>query len=430
MEKILSSAMAVEELNKAIEKRNSISSTIVEKKKLFDESDVEVREQILSDVERLEQEASEVDKNIEVLEETRNTLEQQEERMSLMGNVSTETVEARKSTVVEKKGNFADSKEYKNALERAYKTGDNTLLRSLLVTEPEDPDTHEIGYMPIPTVMQREIEVAWEEFGNLVERCNVVGIRGILAVPVELEATDAVWHDERSGRVDSEDITFGQLLLNPKFIKKVVELTDEVVLLCGDEFLRYIAREMTYRILLLLNRAIVARTDAAGKGVIGIVGNANAHSQAAELTFNTPNVAMATLRTWDNVCVVLNKATFFSNVLGMTDSTGHPIYQIMLDNTNRPRYYYAGLPVVFTDALKAYDVASDNEAYMIVGNFKGYKLNLPYGRQPSLTYDTITRADEDVEVVVGKLPAAGNITKMGFFEVFTKPAAASEGEGD
>ena len=76
MEKILSSAMAVEELNKAIEKRNSISSTIVEKKKLFDESDVEVREQILSDVERLEQEASEVDKNIEVLEETRNTLEQ------------------------------------------------------------------------------------------------------------------------------------------------------------------------------------------------------------------------------------------------------------------------------------------------------------------------------------------------------------------
>lgn len=428
MEKILSSAMAREELNKAIEKRNSISSTLVEKKKLFDENDVEVREQILSDVERLEQEAKEVDKNIEVLEETRNTLEQQEERMSLMGNVSTETVEARKSTVVEKKGNFADTKEYKSALEHAYKTGDVTQLRSLLVTEPVDAQQNP-GYMPIPTIMQREIEVAWEEFGNLVERCNVVGVRGILAVPVELEATDAVWHDERSGRVESEDITFGQLLLNPKFIKKVVELTDEVVLLCGDEFLRYIAREMTYRILLLLNRAIVARTDAAGKGVIGIVGNTNAHTQAAELTFNTPNVAMATLRTWDNVCVVLNKATFFSNVLGMTDSTGHPIYQIMLDNTNRPRYYYAGLPVVFTDALKAYDVASANEAYMIVGNFKGYKLNLPYGRQPSLTYDTITRADEDVEVVVGKLPAAGNITKMGFFEVFTKPAA-SENEGD
>lgn len=428
MEKILSSAMASDELNKAIEKRNSISSTIVEKKKLFDESDVEVREQILSDVERLEQEAKEVDKNIEVLEETRNTLEQQEERMSLMGNVSTETVEARKSTVVEQKGNFADTKEYKSALEHAYKTGDNTLLRSLLVT---DPAAHEQeGVMPIPTIMQREIEVAWEEFGNLVERCNVVGIRGILAVPVEVSATDAVWHDERSGRVESEDITFGQLLLNPKFIKKVVELTDEVVLLCGDEFLRYIAREMTYRILLLLNRAIVARTDANGKGVIGIVGNANAHTQAAELTFNTPNVAMATLRTWDNICIVLNKATFFNNVLGMTDSTGRPIYQVMLDNTNKPRYFYAGLPVVFTDALKAYDAASENEAYMIVGNFKGYKLNLPYGRQPQLTYDTITRADEDVEVVVGKLPAAGNITKMGFFEVFTKAAASEGGKGD
>lgn len=419
--------MANDELSKAIEKRNAISESIVEKKKLFDESDVEIREQILSDVEKLEQEAKEVDKNIEVLEETRNTLEQQEERMSLMNNVSTDKVEARKN-VVEKKANFYDSVEYKSALERAYKTGDATQLRSLLVTQPYDETTQEYGYMPIPTVMQREIEVAWEEFANLVARCNVVGIRGILAVPVELEASDAVWHDEGDPAPESEDITFGQILLQPKFIKKIVELTDEVVLLCGDEFLRYIAREMTYRILLLLNRAIVSRTDAAGKGVIGIVGNANAHEEGAELTFNTPNVAMAQLRTWDNICVVLNKATFFNQVLGMTDSTGRPIYQVMLDNTNRPRYFYAGLPVEFTDALKAYDVAEEDDPYMIVGNFKGYKLNLPYGRQPQLIYDTVTRAGEDVEVVTGKLPAAGNITKMGYFVVFTK-AAADEDQG-
>lgn len=412
--------MAGEELSKAIEKRNSISQTIVEKKKLFDESEVEVREQILSDVEKLEQEARQMDKEIEVLEETRNTLENQEERMSLMNNVSTDKVEARK-TVVEKKANYYDSVEYKSALERAYKTGDATQLRGLLVTEPDS------GTMPIPTIMQREIEVAWEEFGNLVARCNVVGIRGILAVPVEVEADPAVWHDEGEDAPDSEDITFGQILLQPKFIKKIVELTDEVVLLCGDEFLRYIAREMTYRILLLLNQAIVARTDANGKGVIGIVGNANATTESAELSFNTPNVAMAELRTWDNVCVVLNKKTFFSQVLGMTDSTGRPIYQVMLDNTNRPRYFYAGLPVEFTDAVKDYDTADANDPYMIVGNFKGYKLNLPYGRQPQLIYDTITRAGEDVEVVTGKLPAAGNITKLGYFVVFTKPAEEQGG---
>ena len=413
--------MAAEELKKAIDKRNSISQEIIDKKNLFDESEVDVREQILSDVERLEQEARQMDKEIEVLEETRNTLENQEERMSLMNNVSTEKVDAR-NNVVEKKANFYDSVEYKSALERAYKTGDATQLRALLTTSPAE------GTMPIPTIMQREIEVAWEEFANLVARCNVVGIRGILAVPVEVSADDAVWHDEGDPAPESEDITFGQILLQPKFIKKIVELTDEVVLLCGDEFLRYIAREMTYRILLLLNRAIVVRTDVAGKGVIGIVGNANAHTESAELTFNTPNVAMAQLRTWDNICVVLNKATFFNQVLGMTDSTGRPIYQVMLDNTNRPRYFYAGLPVEFTDALKAYDVADDNDPFMIVGNFKGYKLNLPYGRQPALIYDTITRAGEDVEVVTGKLPAAGNITKMGYFVVFTK-AAAEEDQG-
>lgn len=417
MEKVLSSAMATEELNKAISKRNTISQSIVEKKKLFDESEIEVREQILSDVEKLEQEARQMDKDIEVLEETRNTLENQEERMSLMNNVSTEKVEARK-TVVEQKSNIADTKEYKSALEQMYKTGKDRQLRDAFagfLTSHEN--------LPIPTIMQREIEVAWEEYGNLVNLCDVVGIRGILAVTLELSADGAVWHDEGSGRIDAEEITFGQLLLNPKFIKKKVVLSDEVVLLTGDDFLRYIAREMVYRILLELNTAIVKRADEAGKGVIGITQSNLAKVVTAELGFNTPNVAMAELRTWDNIKVVMNSATFFNNVLGLTDSTGHPIYQIMTDLNGRPRYFYAGLPVVFSPALPAYDDAEDGDEYMIVGNFRGYKLNLPYGRQPALTYDTVTRADEDIEVIVGKLPAAGAVTKQGFFCVVKKGEA-------
>ena len=424
MEKMLSSMMANDELSKAIEKRNAISESIVEKKKLFDESDVEIREQILSDVEKLEQEAKEVDKNIEVLEETRNTLEQQEERMSLMGNVSTEAIEARKTVVEAKSNNIADTKEYKSALEQMYKTGNDRQLRDAFagfLTSQEN--------LPIPTVMQREIEVAWEEYGNLVNLCDVVGIRGILAVTLELTADGAVWHDEGSDAPDPEEITFGQLLLNPKFIKKLVVLSDEVVLLCGDDFLRYIAREMVYRILLELNKAIVNRTDVNGKGVIGIVGNTYAETVEDELDFNTPNVAMAELRTWDNIKVVMNSKTFFSNVLGLTDSTGHPIYQIMTDLNGRPRYFYAGLPVVFSPALPSYDEAEAEAAYMIVGNFRGYKLNLPYGRQPALIYDTITRAGEDMEVIVGKLPAAGNITKQGFLCTVTKPEAEEDQGG-
>ena len=402
--------MAKEELSKAIDKRNSISQSIIEKKQAFDEGDVETREQILSEVEKLEQEAKEMDKNIEVLEETRNTLEQQEERMSLASNVSTEKIEERKSFVVEEKSNVADSAEYKSALEQLYKKGEK---RAILTSQDN---------LPIPTVMQREIEVAWKEYGNLVNLCNVVSIRGILAVTLELTATGAVWHDEGAERPDEEVITFGQILLNPKFIKKWISLTDEVVLLTGDDFLRYIAREMTYRILLELNTAIINRTDNSGKGVIGIVGNANAVNVTDALDFNTPNVAMAELRTWDNIRAVMNPKTFFNNVLGLEDLQKRPIYQIMNDNDGRPRYYYAGLPVVFTDALKAYDQASAGEAYMVVGNFAGYKLNLPYGRNPELVYDTITQAREDVEIITGKLPAAGNIVKQGFFAVVKKAA--------
>lgn len=402
MEKILSSAMALEEQNKVIRKRNELADTIKEKRGQFDNADIEAREQILVDVEKLEKEIEEMDNEIKALEEVRENFDEQEQRMSLMGNVSTEKVEERKGFVVEEKSAFGESKEYKSALEHLYKTGEK---RAILTSQEN---------LPIPTVMQREIEVAWSEYGNLVSLCNVVSIRGILAVTLELEATGAVWHVEGEDAPSEETITFGQILINPMFIKKWISLSDEVILLTGDDFLRYIAREMTYRILLELNSAIVARTDANNKGVIGIVGNTNASNIVAPLDFNTPNVAMAQLRTWRNVHVVLNPQTFFENVLGMTDLQGRPIYQIMMDNTGRPRYYYAGLPVEFSDALPPYS-ADSASPYMIVGNFEGYKLNLPYGRVPSLLYDTITQAKEDIEVIVGKLPAGGNITKMGYF---------------
>lgn len=393
--------MAVEEMNKVIGKRNELAEQIKEKKNQFDNEEVEVREQILADVEGLEKEIREMDNQIKELEATKETFEEQEQRMSLMNNVSTEKVEERKAVEV-KSNNIADSRDYKEALEHFYKTGEK---RAILTTQAN---------VPIPTVMQREIEVAWKEYGDLVNLCDVVSIRGILAVTLELTATGAVWHAEGEERPTEESITFGQILLNPMFIKKWISLSDEVILLTGDDFLRYIAREMTYRILLELNSAIINRTDANNKGVIGIVGNTYATAVTALLDFNTPNVALAQLRTWRNIHVAMNPATFFNNVLGLTDLQGMPIYKVMQDNEGRPRYYYAGLPVVFTDALPAYD-ATSNAVYMVVGNFDGYKLNLPYGRTPDLLRDVITSAREDMEIFVGKLPAAGNVTKQGYF---------------
>lgn len=407
MEKILSSAMAQEEKEKRELRMNEIAEEIKNIKEKFDEADVDEREEILKNVEELNKEAEEMEKEINKLEEVKEQFDGQEERMSLMKNVETTKVEERKA-VVETSNNVADGVEYKSALEHMIKTGEK---RAILTSQDN---------LPIPTVMQREIEVAWQEYGNLVNLCNVVSIRGLLAVTLELTATGAIWHDEGTARPAEETITFGQLILNPKFIKKWISLSDEVMLLTGDDFLRYIAREMTYRILAELNKSIISRIDADGKGVIGIVGNAYAKEITQALTFNTPNAALAELRTWDNIRVVLNPQTFFNNVLGLKDTTGRPIYQIMNDNTGRPRYYYAGLPVEFSEALPAYDNAAASDAYMVVGNFAGYKLNLPYGRTPELIYDVLTQAPEDVEVITGKLPAAGNVVKQGFFTVVKK----------
>ena len=116
MEKIINSAMALEEQNKAIRKRNELADTIKEKRSQFDTADIEAREQILVDVENLEKEIEEMDNEIKALEEVRENFDEQEQRMSLMGNVSTEKVEEREGFVVEEKSAVGESKEYKSAL--------------------------------------------------------------------------------------------------------------------------------------------------------------------------------------------------------------------------------------------------------------------------------------------------------------------------
>lgn len=50
---ILSSAMADEQINKLIARKNEIAASIVEKREAFEQTDVETRDAILGEVEEL-----------------------------------------------------------------------------------------------------------------------------------------------------------------------------------------------------------------------------------------------------------------------------------------------------------------------------------------------------------------------------------------
>lgn len=399
--------MAQEAITKLQERKNAIADEIVEKRGVFETSDVETRETLLTEVSELEEEAEKIDEEVKELEETRAKFAEQESRMSLIKNVETVKVEARTEAIETDK---YDTAEYRSAWVNMVR-GDDTEMRALMTTTTN---------VPVPTIMQGYVETAWEEYGKFSRIVSKSYVKGYLAIPLESAADGAVWHDEGGDAPEEEEITLGQVLLQPKMIKKWISMTDELMALAADEFMRYIADELVYRVVKALDDAIINRTAVDGKGVIGIAGNANTISETSALTFNAINSVVAQLVTFDNLTIAMNPQTFFNNYMGLTDLQNRPIYQVATDNAGKPQYMINGIPVEFTTALKAYDDASAGEVWAIVGDFRGYRLNLPEGESVITVLDNLTLSREDKAYMLGRLLAAGNVTRLKHFGQLVK----------
>lgn len=415
-EKILSSGMADKKINDLIEQRNAIAKDMTEKRSAFDAcEDVEKRDGMLKEVEELKKQVEDIDKQIEAAKQEREKLAAQEKKMSLIGSVDEMKVEKRN----EDRSIYA-SEEYAKAWQHYVLTGDDREARSLETRAGVATTTTNV---PIPTLLQGAVETAWAEYGKFSNLCSTTSVKGIWGVPTETAADPAVWHDEGAAASDEESITLGQVLLQPKMINKWISVTDELSAMAPTEFMRYINDELVYRVIKILDDSIIARTDASGKGVIGIVDNPNTISVSSALTFNAVNSVVGQLIKFDNLTIAMNPQTFFTNVLGLTDLQNRPIYNVMTDNTGKPRYFMAGYPVEFTDAIKAYDSAAADEVWAVVGDFSGYRLNFPDGKNVSLLTDPYTLARDGKMYTIGKLFVAGNVTRLKYFGQIKKPTA-------
>ena len=74
-------------------------------------------------------------------------------------------------------------------------------------------------------------------------------------------------------------------------------------------------------------------------------------------------------------------------------------------------HYINGARVLFTNGLPAYDDAQSGDAWAIVGDLKAYKLNLPESRMPIVLFDRYTEAAADMNRIIGRILAAGNVVR-------------------
>ena len=295
------------------------------------------------------------------------------------------------------------SAEYCEAWKNYVMTGNDAECRALLTTQVS-------GTVPVPVILEGGVQTAWEN-DPIMSRVRRTFVRGNLKVAFELSADGAYEHTEGTTAPTEESLTLGVVELVPKNIKKWITISDEVVAMGGEEFVRYITDEITYQIV----------KKAAALGIADITG---ANTTSSSTAIGVPQVTEAPGLTTiaeaaahlsdqaGNVVVVMNRLTEveFTKAFAAGNFAVDP---------------FAGLPRIYTSALKAYNAASASDVYAIVGDLSALQFNYPEGDGIVLKYDDTSLAEKDLVKIVGRQYAAHNITRPGRLVNIVKPQAAT-----
>ena len=356
-----------------------------------------------ADLDALEKEVRELKENEE---ELRKAAKADAEKRKLIADglgevISVHQAEPEKPGLAE----VRKSKAYIDAYAEYLKTGNDAECRSLLTTNAPAN-----GTIPVPIFLQEMIETAWER-DDILSRVTRTYLKGNIKVPFELTADPAYVHPEGTTAPTEEALTFGLVTLIPEMIKKWVSFSDEVVAMKGEEFLRYIYDELTYRVTKKLAENVLDDITGAGtSNTSTAIGVPKVNMAPGLVTIPT---AVANLgEDARGVVVIMNRLTEVEFL------AAHAAGNFAIDP-------FAGLPRVYSSHLPAYATASANAVYAIVGDLSGERVNFPEGDGMVIKYDELTRKKEDIVEVLGRQYAGHGITKLGRFVNITKPAATT-----
>lgn len=333
--------------------------------------------------------------------EERKAVAQAIENREIVPKVIEERKEERKMAKIEE---YRNSKEYVDAYAEYIKSGDDTEVRALLTT-----NVGSAGEVAVPDFVYEIIKTDWLNSGiiGLVKKINA---KGNMKVQFELSAGDAVIHDEGSGAVSEEELTLGVVTLVPQSIKKWISVSDEVLDMTGESFLRYIYSELAYKIAIKIEDVLIGKIKNLGTSASET--SVSAKKVKAGAALGTIATALGELNAEaTNPVIVMNpstKAAFKSAVY-----TG----QFNADP-------FEGLTVYLTNSLPAIGSASENDVYAIVGDFGfGALANFPNGDGVDIKIDDKTEMTKDLVRILGREYVAVEPIANRAFVNITKPAS-------
>ena len=373
-------------------------------------------EQPEADLDALGEEARKLSEESEQLknelEELRKKAEEAEEARKAVENgagVTKENMQEEKTMTLEE---LRSSNEYMDAFSRYLKSAirgqaDDTEVRSLLTTNA----TAATGYVPVPTLVDDLVRHAWEN-ENILARVKKTGFTGNVKVAFELSADGAYIHSEGSSAPTEEALTLGIVEIKPENIKKWISISDEMMETTGEGFVTYVYQELAYQVMKKLSYEIVGKisgcaytSNQSNKVGIPKVNKDPGLTTIAQAVANLSDEAQ-------NLCVIVNpltKVNFFA---------AYAAGNFAVDP-------FQGLPVLTSGKLPAFDTASANDTYAIVGDLSAMQVNFPAGEGLKLINDPYSLAEKDLLKIVGRVYAGYEVTAPGRLVRLTKEAGAA-----
>ena len=293
------------------------------------------------------------------------------------------------------------SKEYVDAFARYLVSEDATEVRSLLTENVGG------GSVPVPAMVDNIIRTAWENNG-ILSRVRRTEIRGNLKVAFERVASAAGVHTEGAAAPDEETLKLGIVTMVPASIKKWIRISDEAIAMGGEALVRYVYDEVTYQITKKLADLVVNDIKTASTSATSVAACVAQITSAPTVTAVATAYANLSDEATDPV-IIMNKLTY-ANFVAAQAAAEYSIDPFM------------GLPVLFNNSLPAYDSASSNAVYAIVGDLNGESVNYPEGDGIALKYDDVSEAEKDLVKIVGRQYAAHALTACGRFTNIKKGA--------
>lgn len=305
-------------------------------------------------------------------------------------NVETKKIERKGDFKMEE---FRNSKEYIDAYAEFLKTGDSKELRALVTTNGYA--TGNSATVEVPDMVYDIVKTAWEreEIMRLVRTISVKGNN--MQVQFEVSADGATVHQEGNGSVNEEGLILGIVSLPAKSIKKWISISDEVVDLRGEAFLRYIYDELTYRIakkcadeLVDLISKLPQTLQANEDGIYDTV-SADKITGAPAMGLVAESIGHLSDETRD-ITVTMNKLTYAD-------------FKAIQYAGNYAIDPFEGARVVFNNSLPAYSNAEAGQVYMIVGDYDhGALANYPVGDGIDIKFDDTTLMTADLVRILGR----------------------------